>query len=735
MITFYSNTFGKEHLDVSLDSILKAIQNGRWAEVVTQYRNFPDKTTNEARDFKKTKFPAITVSGTFENERKASKLGKHSGFIAMDFDSFPDGEDIDTARSLLYADQYTYAGFLSVSGNGLCIVVKIDPKRHLDAFEGLERYYYTQYGYQIDQSCKDVSRLRFVSFDPDLHINTSSSIFAHYLPAKKGRKTKLETKVFPTTNNDIEYVLSQIEDQKIDITSQYKEWVAIGMSIKAEYGDNPGHDYFQRVSQYHPDYDYDKTERKYRSFKPVSKTGIGLFLHIAREHGLQITTPKTKHITTVALYAKKTRRNAQDALEQLETVDGISTIDSEPIVRQIFETKDSDLAVSTDDNEELLHQLQEHLRRNESIRFNEITLKYEIGGQPMTDRDMNTVYLNAKSVLPKVSKELVMACIDSDRTKTVNPVKDFFLLHSAKSESGESAINELADTIQTGRDNTDYVRYFVRKWMIGAVAMWHKHHSPLMLILAGTRQNTGKSHWFRYLLPQELQPYYAEAELTGDKDENLLMCSKLLVMNDEMSNKSKRDITMVKKLCSAKWFNLRRPYGRFSEDFRRLAALAGTSNDLALLNDPTGNRRLVPIEVVSINHGRYNSIDKIKLWVEAYRAYKAGESFELTHDDIKLLASQTEDFEEPSLEAEAVTSYFVIPEGDSAQYLTNTQIKSYIEIRTKQRLSAKKLGQELKRLGFQVHKQRVSGVPMQVYSVKERSGVIVPTFLEDAAPF
>jgi predicted P-loop ATPase len=264
------------------------------------------------------------------------------------------------------------------------------------------------------------------------------------------------------------------------------------------------------------------------------------------------------------------------------------------------------------------------------------------------------------------------------------------------------------------------------------VAMWHKHHSPLMFVLAGFAQNTGKTHFFRYLLPNELQPYFAEAELTGDKDENLLMCNKLMIMNDEMSNKSKRDITMVKKLCSAQWFNLRRPYGRTSEDFRRIATLAGTSNDLALLNDPSGNRRIIPIDVLSIDHSAYNAVDKVNLWVEAYKAYKAGESFHLSSQDIKTLESNTEEFEEPSAESEGIIAYF--EPGDS-QYLTNTAIKSYIEIRMKQRLSAKKLGMELKRLGFEQVVRKVNAQPARVYGVREVSGVSVAKFLEDVAPF
>src|SRR5690625_766885 len=121
--------------------------------------------------------------------------------------------------------------------------------------------------------------------------------------------------------------------------------------------------------------------------------------------------------------------------------------------------------------------------------------------------------------------------------------------------------------------------------------------SLLKSVLAGSKQNTGKTHTLRYILPDELQPYFGESELTGDKDENLLMCNKAIILNDEMSNKSKRDLTVMKKLCSVQWFNLRRPYGKSNEDIRRIAALCGTSNDMQILSDPTGNRRIIPIEV------------------------------------------------------------------------------------------------------------------------------------------
>lgn len=712
MITFYNTVFSKSSINTQLNSVLKSIKEGNWKGITEQYRANPDT------EFKRSKLPAVTVSGTFLEDRKASKIDKHSGFIAIDIDKI---DDIDHCRAELYADDYTYSGFVSVSGKGLCIIVKINGARHADAFIGLEKYYFTKYGYQIDQSCKDVSRLRFVSYDPELYLNMNSKTFTEYLEKPKERQKKTFNII--SGDSDFYYVLEQIQEKRIDMTSDYVNWIEIGMAIKSEYGDS-GLKYFQTVSQYYSGYDEIKTEKKYTSFTTLGKTTISSFFYHAKQAGLSIKTPQTQIVTTVATFAKKRKAKKQDAIDQLEKIDGIPPEISKPIVDSVFK---SDFNESDRDILELITQF---MKREFQIRFNEVTLKYEIDDKPLNDRDLNSIYLDVKTVVPEASKDIVMSIIDSDRTVKYNPVKKFFTKYSDRICSG--SIERLANSIKTNRGNSNYVVYFLKKWMVGSVAMWHKHYSPLMLVLAGFTQNTGKTHFFRYLLPNELQPYFAEAELSGDKDENLLMCNKLIILNDEMSNKNRRDIAMVKKLCSAQWFNLRRPYGRLSEDFRRIASLAGTSNDLALLNDPSGNRRIIPIDVASINHEEYNSVNKIDLWVEAYKLYKEGFDFNLNTADIKFLAENTGEFEEPSVEYEGIMSYFT---PGSEQYLTNTQIKSYIEIRTKQRLISKKLGMELKKLGYEQELRYINKSKSRVYGVKERTGIKVDIFLEETTPF
>ncbi len=96
-------------------------------------------------------------------------------------------------------------------------------------------------------------------------------------------------------------------------------------------------------------------------------------------------------------------------------------------------------------------------------------------------------------------------------------------------------------------------------------------------------------------------------------------------------------------MTSKQTSGIREPYGRVSSDLTRLAMLCGTTNDLQVLNDPTGNRRLLPIHVISIDHELYNSIDKTDLFMEITGT--CGYNYHLTTRDIELLNYSTSEFQ------------------------------------------------------------------------------------------
>jgi len=334
-----------------------------------------------------------------------------------------------------------------------------------------------------------------------------------------------------------------------------------------------------------------------------------------------------------------------------------------------------------------------YLRHNFDLKRNLVTRKIERDGVALDEIDINTMFLDCKVKFDDVNFDLFCKVLFSANTKPYNPILAWFENHSHIRPT--SSIDELCKSIET---TSQQFCYFATKWLISVVSAAHGVHSPLMLILAGQKQGTGKTEFFRRLLPDELKKYYAESKLDAGKDDEILMTQKLIIMDDEMGGKSKAESKRLKELTSKQTFTLREPYGRVNVDLDRLAVLCGTTNDIEILNDPTGNRRLLPFEVTSIDYKKYNSVDKTDLLMEAYHYWKEGVSWELTSSDVKLLESITGEFQESSMERELVSKHF---EHALVGIMTTTDIKNYLETHSVQKLSIRKLGLELRRSGFE----------------------------------
>ena len=146
------------------------VQDGAYLAPIQAYQNSTALSKDQRAELK-LKIPVVTVSGLFKDTVKNANLLTHSGLICIDFDAV---ENVGQLKSELAKDPYTFAALLSASGNGLAAIVKIEPDKHLDAFTGLKAYYFKNYGQLIDESCKNVSRLRFLANDPGPIVNPDS---------------------------------------------------------------------------------------------------------------------------------------------------------------------------------------------------------------------------------------------------------------------------------------------------------------------------------------------------------------------------------------------------------------------------------------------------------------------------------------------------------------------------------------------------------------------------------
>ncbi len=153
-----------------VEVIFHRIRDGKSKDIVEKIRSYKDK--NKRNEIKKD-LPAICFSGEF-NKRKDSSIINHSGLICLDFDNFESESKLKKRRKELEEDKYSMAVFTSPSGNGLKVIVKIprDVDKHRTYFNSLQNYYDCEY---FDVTCKNISRVCYESYDPNIYINLKSA--------------------------------------------------------------------------------------------------------------------------------------------------------------------------------------------------------------------------------------------------------------------------------------------------------------------------------------------------------------------------------------------------------------------------------------------------------------------------------------------------------------------------------------------------------------------------------
>lgn len=161
-VSMFENAFAQAPHDADLSAILDTIRHGLYAAPVANLRKLrasdPEKYKTEKRNL-----PAFCVSGTAQ-DRKTPLV--HSGLLQIDCDKL--NGTLEGLRERLKADVHVEFGFVSPSGDGLKLGLRIDGERHAESFAAAQCYFRETYGVEIDPAVKDRLRLCFVSHDPNL---------------------------------------------------------------------------------------------------------------------------------------------------------------------------------------------------------------------------------------------------------------------------------------------------------------------------------------------------------------------------------------------------------------------------------------------------------------------------------------------------------------------------------------------------------------------------------------
>lgn len=152
---------------ITIETALQRIKNNpKQHDLIQRIRNSTDKAQ---RDELKRTLPAYCFSGMFTRKNTAS-IQQHSGLICLDFDN-------ETRENILRAGgEYIYACFLSPSGKGYKVLVRIPPsiEDHTNYFLSLKDHFNLP---TFDIKVKNISTACYDTEDPDIYINPDAPVY------------------------------------------------------------------------------------------------------------------------------------------------------------------------------------------------------------------------------------------------------------------------------------------------------------------------------------------------------------------------------------------------------------------------------------------------------------------------------------------------------------------------------------------------------------------------------
>jgi len=161
---------------VELEAVIDRIRSGANGldekTVVANRLALGNKETYRA--YKAKELPAVIFAGIFPAfKRKAKYLSQHSGHLVLDIDGLVP-ETLAQLLAELAQHPYIRLAFVSPSANGAKIVVRVDPVptdalEHKGAWQACVDFFddlATEYGFEIDPTGKDCSRLCYLAHDP-----------------------------------------------------------------------------------------------------------------------------------------------------------------------------------------------------------------------------------------------------------------------------------------------------------------------------------------------------------------------------------------------------------------------------------------------------------------------------------------------------------------------------------------------------------------------------------------
>jgi hypothetical protein len=716
--------FNRVKVSLGVASLLKNFKNGTYAYIITRLRQLLKEGNKQGYDNLKKTLEAVTFCGQFLGGRKMQYLIDYTGIMVLDIDKLTH-EQVAILREVIIRCEYTMACFVSPSGFGLKVLVQVGTgiEEHLSTFNSVVQYYENLTGVAIDRSGKDITRLCFVTYDPDLYYNPQASIYrplqgagqtwpvtvpvkpvlmegeVKQVQPKKEGDPQVDSQQGSSTQDKTTALylkcIKQAERYHTFVEGQRNEFVfalagrlhKVGMPedmalmlIRRDYNYNE-YEVQQCVRSaysYNGPGDAPVAGEKAKPTKPVENP--------ARE---DIVKPSVTHDNPSQKVPKgNPLEDPKQPAHNDETSDPSDSTANPPQFyakggKEQFDIKKVEAILSAlyEFRRNLVTGMLEFKRKGKGHQF-----------KRMEDHDENSIFRLLIHNKQKIPQGSLHSILNSDFCPSIHPFRNYY--KGLKIWDGVTDyIGQLAATVRT-TDDAHWLFCFTKWFVAYAMSLIVDaviNHTVIVFVGA---QGIGKTSWMKLLLPKKLSNYVGTAMLHADsKDTSIQLSECALIILDEFESLNRKDLSIFKDIVTRSDINIRRPYGHFSENLTRHASFTAAVNHDKVLTDITGSRRYLCFTVLEIDY--MHTVDLDGCMAQALALYKSGFQFWFNKVQISNLTEKNEDYISKSIVEELIVIWLrkVTREeydnrrkflsGNSIKTLSSTQIGVFLTEKAK----------------------------------------------------
>jgi hypothetical protein len=660
-VTIYRN-FNIVDGQSTIKLIVDAIRRGDFAFAIRELRRLLASGDIKAYNNAKKALLAFTPSGMFVGGRKMQYLVQYSYVIVLDLDKLT-VEMMIRVKGIICGIPCTLACFISPSGNGLKVLVRVStgPEEHLKTFLAVQRYYVSVTGVEIDPSGKDITRLCFVSDDPEAYYNQNAVVFGEeFVDVGAGIVEE-----GPSLHREQD--MKKIFKRCVKFVNKYSQFVdgqrnnyvfKLALQLRKE-----GVEEESALTLIQKDYNFDDKEVRntVRSAFQTNVTSTSLSDHAFGTPSQDAEQPdvendlqpkkrnKKKHKT---LFVKKCNFPTQAELEKLYNM--------ALVMHLVIPDPDAEKSLENKKMHYVQHEVEVLIESVFNLRYNKVqgVVEWKLKNsdykfQKLGDYETNSICRWLHFHKQFIPMGTLINLLNSNFSPDYDVYQDYF--RALRWDGKTDYIGRLCNTVTTA--DPVYWEFCFRKWFVAyAMSLYIDEIINHTIIVFVGKQGVGKSSWMKNLVPDALKEYLGTgALLTDNKDTPIMIGESALIILDEWESYSHRELAAFKELVTRPEIRIRRPYGRSSVGLPHRASFIASVNEKHILTDKTGTRRYLCSTVIKVEFDKDMNIDGCM--AQAIALGKKGFRYWFDQDEIHDLNEHNEVYMAKTTEEEHIETW------------------------------------------------------------------------------